>query len=159
MAKRRLLSGFLFGGILLATGVAPAGAAPAPSASAALLGPNHGLCFGGSGTDSFGTATLQGARAKAPADHRSLRVDVVADNVMARRTYEVRLTATVVEPIPGGYAVGCRLWSAGTTVSSAGGMIRFTGIVVVPDNIPGFQVHLGSTGTPGAGYSATIGVP
>jgi hypothetical protein len=157
MTRRRLFGVVFYGCVLLASGVVPAGAAPAPSASAVLHGPNHALCFGGPVTDSFGTATVNGAKAKAPADHRYLRVEVAADNVLAHTTYEVRLTATVVEQTPGGSSVGCRLYSAGTTVSSARGMVRFTGMVVVPDDIPGFQVHMGSTG---AGYSTTtIGVP
>src|SRR3954452_9168817 len=159
MTKRRLVGVLFFGGVLLATGVVPAGAAPA--LSGVLRGPDAGICYGGRGTDAFGTASIQAAKAKvAPADHqRWLRVDVAADKVPSRTTYEVQLSGTVVVPTSGGSAVGCGLWPAGFTASSAGGMVRFTATVAVPDDIAGFQVHLGSTGAPGVGYATTIATP
>jgi hypothetical protein len=159
MRKRRLVGVLFFGSVLLAAGVAPAGAGPA--LSGVLRGPNAGICYGGSGTDAFGTASIQAGKAKVapPADQRWLRVDVAADKVPARTTFEVRLSATVVVTTPGGSGVGCGLWSAGLTVSSAGGMVRFTATVAVPNDIAGFQVHLGSTGTPGVGYATTIATP
>jgi hypothetical protein len=146
MAKRRLLSGFLFGGILLATGVLPAGAAPTGPTASKLLGPNHRPCGGEHGNEAFGTAAIQSVKTKgaAPADGQTLRVIVAADKVRARTAYDIRLAGTVT-----GSNTGCYVgWLAGLTTSSSGGMIRFSGLVTVPANGGSFQVWVGPTDTP-----------
>lgn len=152
MTGRRRFGTLFLGGALLAVGVVgPAGAAPASAAGATLFGPSNRPCGGGVGTETFGTATLQSAKAKdaAPADGRVVRVVVAADKVRARTTYNVQLAATVVE----GSSVGCRFWSAGVASSSAGGMLRFSGVVAVPDSITSFEVYVAPPGPSDVGYA------
>ena len=147
MAKRRLLSVFLFGGIMLATGVVPAGAAPTGPTASKLLGPNNRPCGGGLGNEAFGTATIQSAKTKgaAPPEGQTLRVIVAADKVRARTEYDIRLATTVTDAGGTGCYTG---WLAGQTTSSSGGMIQFSGLVTVPANGGSFQVWVGPTATP-----------
>lgn len=156
MTKRRLLGTLFFGGALLATGVVPpAGAAPPAPANSSLLGPDNRPCGGGMGAEPVGTAVIQSAKTRDPGspDERALRVNISADNVRARTTYNVSLAATVVE----GSSVGCRQWVAGTTVSSPTGKIGFSGAVNVPAAISAFQVWVGPPGPATVGYT-TAGI-
>jgi len=145
------LGTLLFGGILLAAGVVPAGAAPAP-ANSSLLGPDNRPCGGGLGAEPVGTATIQSAKTKDPGspEERALRVNLSADDVRARSTYTIYLAATVVE----GSSVGCRIWAAGTATSSPTGKIGFSGPVNVPAAISAFQVWVAPSGPGTVGYTS-----
>lgn len=151
-----------FSGVLLSAGMLPAGAVPAPSVSATLEGPRSMPCNGPDGTDPVGTATIQGGKAKGalPAGHRALRVNVAADRVRARTTYNVMLATTVTEPSVGGsYAVGCRFWSAGTVSVNGNGRLAFSGDVAVPSDLPSFEVYVAPVGPADVGYTTDpIGV-
>ena len=151
MTKRRLLGVFFFGGILLATGVVPAGAAPTTRAT--LAGPNARPCDGPAGTVPVGSATIQSGKAKGvPADQRALRVSVAAENVQPRMTYDVALAATVVTPT----FVGCQFWSAGTVAVTGNGRLAFTGAVTVPGNLAFFQVYVRAAVEPAdVGYTTS----
>ncbi len=159
MTKRRFVGVLLFGGVWLAVGVVPAGAAPAASPAgptvATLSGPNSRPCNGLAGTDPVGTASIQSGT-PAGAGTRALRVNVAANKVRGRITYDVVLATTVrIGPDSNGnYAVGCQYWSAGTTTVPANGKLAFTGAVNVPSELLSFQVYVGPVQGPSdVGYT------